>query len=499
MLEWAFNQSDVGDPMSSLNFAPQARATEAEQLSARQQSWREADRLILMTLGLHVLLALVLGWYWNSIGLALGVSLVLAALAGGAYLMAGGSALSAHTMALTSMGMVALQIQLAQGMIEFHFGVFVTLAFLLVYRHWAPIITGALAIAVHHVVFDRLQLGGAGVYCLTEPGFSRVMVHAGYVVVQAAFEVLMAVLMYRRAVEQVELESLVKRLTAHERINLDSSGLRSQHGTVALLQSAIDRIHSVVRQVQQAAQNIGGASAEIAAGNQDLSERTEKTASSLQSTASSVDTLTGAVRETAGSAREANALADTASGAAARGAQVVDQVVVTMQAIDASARKIADITGLIDSIAFQTNILALNAAVEAARAGEQGKGFAVVASEVRNLAQRSAEAAKDIKGLIAQSTEQVAAGAELVQNAGTAMREIESSVQQVASLIGAIAGSAAQQSDDIAQVNGAIAQLDQVTQQNAALVEQSAAAAESMREQAQRLSDEVAVFQTRAA
>ncbi|WP_349744466.1 methyl-accepting chemotaxis protein [Roseateles cavernae] len=453
--------------------------------------------MMLGALGLHLALALALGWYWEQFGLALSAGLLICGVALAAHAMAGGRALSAHAMAACSMAMVALEIQLARGMLEFHFGVFVTLAFLLVYRHWAPIVTGAVVIAVHHLAFDRMQLAGLGVFCLTEPGFSRVLVHAGYVVVQTGFEIFIAIQMHRRAVEQSELEALVERLTAHERINLDSAGRRAATGTTALLQGAIDRIHAVIRQVQAAAQNIGGASAEIAAGNQDLSVRTEKTASSLQSTASSVDTLTGAVRETAGSAREANALSGSASAAAARGAEVVERVVSTMQAIDASAKRIADITGLIDSIAFQTNILALNAAVEAARAGEQGKGFAVVATEVRSLAQRSAEAAKDIKGLIAASEEQVAAGASLVQEAGNAMREIETAVQQVAGLIGGIAESASQQSSDIERVNQAITQLDQVTQQNAALVEQSAAAAESMREQAQRLADEVAVFQTR--
>ena len=206
--------------------------------------------------------------------------------------------------------------------------------------------------------------------------------------------------------------------------------------------------------------------------------------------------LTDAVGKMAGSAREANALAASASGAASKGGTVVAQVVQTMQAIDASGNKIADITGLIDSIAFQTNILALNAAVEAARAGEQGKGFAVVATEVRSLAQRSAGAAKDIKGLIAESVQATAAGTQLVQAAGDSMREIESSVQRVADLIGDIASSSAHQSSEIARVNIAIGQLDQATQQNAALVEQSAAAAESMREQAQGLTRTTALFRT---
>jgi methyl-accepting chemotaxis protein len=464
--------------------------------SARQTAWREADRLMLMGLGVHVLIALGLGFYFGGIGLAVGVSVVIAGIAAAAYLTAGGTALSAHTMAVMSMAMVALQIQLARGMLEFHFGVFVTLAFLLTYRHWAPVITGAAAIAVHHVLFDRLQAAGVGVYCLTDPGFSRVLIHAGYVVGQTAFELLIALQMHRRAVEQSALVNLVEHLTAHERINLDTRHVERADGTAGLLRGAVDRIHGAVHQVQTAAKSIDGASAEIASGNQDLSVRTEKMAASLQSTASSMDALTLAVRETAHSAQQAHALASGAADSASRGSGVVQQVVTTMQAIDASAGRIADITGLIDSIAFQTNILALNAAVEAARAGEEGRGFAVVASEVRSLAQRSADAAKDIKRLIAQSTEQVAAGSGLVASAGDAMREIEGAAQQVAELIGAIARSASEQSEGIDRVNQSVGQLDQVTQQNAALVEQSAAAAESLRDQAQRLADEVAVFNT---
>ncbi len=464
--------------------------------SSRQIAWLKADRLMLVAIGLQALLALVLGWQWGQNGLAWGIGLPLLLLAGGLYGMAGGTAVSAHGMAFVTMAMVALHIQLGKGMLEYHFGVFTSLAFLLVYRNWAPIVTGAAVIAVHHILFDRLQLAGMGTFCLTEPDFGRVLIHAGYVVVQTAFEVLIAIEMHKRAVEQSELIRMVEGMEDQGRINLNTGSLRASIGTAAQLQQAMARIASAVSQVQVAAQSIGTASAEIASGNQDLSNRTEQTASSLQQTSSSMDQLTHAVGNTAASAREANGLAAGASTAAAKGGAVVGQVVSTMQAIDASAKKIADITGMIDSIAFQTNILALNAAVEAARAGEQGKGFAVVASEVRNLAQRSAEAAKDIKGLISTSVEQVAAGADLVQAAGEAMKEIEGSVQRVAGLIGEIADSSAQQSQEIARVNQAILQLDQVTQQNAALVEQSAAAAESMREQAARLSESSAVFRT---
>ncbi len=461
---------------------------------ARRANWRDADRMMLVAIALQTVLALVLGWQWGQSGTAWLVGLPLLGAALLLFFTAGGSALAAHGMAMITMALVALHIQLARGMLEFHFGVFVALAFLLVYRHWAPIVTGAAVIAVHHVLFDRLQLGGAGVYCLTEPDFGRVMIHAGYVVVQTAFQTVVALGMHRRLREQVELEQMVHLLDHDGQIHLAQARQAASQGTALLLNSALERISGAVAQVQTAAQSIGTASAEIASGNQDLSERTEKMAASLQQTSSSMDQLTGAVGAMAGSAREANTLAESANQAALKGGAVVGQVVQTMQAIDTSAKKIADIIGLIDGIAFQTNILALNAAVEAARAGEQGKGFAVVASEVRHLAQRSAQAARDIKALIGTSVEQVAQGADLVQSAGNSMQEIETAVQRVAALIAGIAGSSAEQSREIARVNQAISQLDQVTQQNAALVEQSAAAAESLREQAQRLNASTGVF-----
>ena len=219
-----------------------------------------------------------------------------------------------------------------------------------------------------------------------------------------------------------------------------------------------------------------------------------RAASNLQQTASSMEQITATVKQSADSARQANQLAASASETAARGGAVVGQVVATMADISASSKKIADIIGVIDGIAFQTNILALTAAVEAARAGEQGRGFAVVASEVRSLAQRSAEAAKEIKGLIGASVGKVQDGSKLVADAGRTMTEIVGSVQRVSDIIGEITAAAAEQSDGIGQINGSVNQLDQMTQQNAALVEESAAAAESLKEQAVRLSEVVATF-----
>jgi methyl-accepting chemotaxis protein len=259
-----------------------------------------------------------------------------------------------------------------------------------------------------------------------------------------------------------------------------------------------EALQAMVGQLRSAADSIRTASVEIATGNQDLSSRTEQTASNLQQAASSLVQLTGTVKQTADSARTANQLATSASGAAAKGGEVVSQVVSTMDEINASSKRIGDIIGVIDGIAFQTNILALNAAVEAARAGEQGRGFAVVAGEVRSLAQRSAEAAREIKTLIGASVERVETGSRLVQDAGATMGEIVSSVQRVTDIIGEITAASAEQSDGISQVNQGVSNLDQMTQQNAALVEQSAAAAESLKDQAERLGSVVDRFRVNA-
>ncbi len=250
----------------------------------------------------------------------------------------------------------------------------------------------------------------------------------------------------------------------------------------------------VVGEVRQGSQGVARASAEIAAGNNDLSARTEQQASALEETAASMEELGSTVRQNADNARQANQLALGASTVAVKGGEVVGQVVDTMKGINHSSKKIADIIGVIDSIAFQTNILALNAAVEAARAGEQGRGFAVVASEVRSLAQRSAEAAKEIKSLISTSVERVEQGTRLVDQAGVTMSEIVGAIQRVTDIMGEISSASTEQSAGVSQVGEAVTQMDKATQQNAALVEQSAAAAESLKTQAQQLVQSVAVF-----
>ncbi|NDP60350.1 MAG: hypothetical protein GZ090_13450 [Oxalobacteraceae bacterium] len=267
-----------------------------------------------------------------------------------------------------------------------------------------------------------------------------------------------------------------------------------QSSLLFALKTMRDRLGEIVGQVRIGTDTIAHASGEIASGNMDLSARTEAQAGSLEQTASSMEDLISTVRQNADNARQANSLAASASAVAVRGGAVVAEVVGTMTSINDSSKKIVDIIGVIDSIAFQTNILALNAAVEAARAGEQGRGFAVVAAEVRSLAQRSATAAKEIKGLISDSVDKVDAGARLVDQAGVTMDEIVTSVQRVTDIMGEISSASAEQTRGIEQINMAITEMDDVTQQNAALVEQAAAAAQSMQDQARHLSGVVSIF-----
>jgi len=297
---------------------------------------------------------------------------------------------------------------------------------------------------------------------------------------------------------QQGLDDIAQVLSAMAEGDLTQSIAADYDGTFGQLKDdtnlTVTRLREIIGQIRQATDAINTASKEIASGNQDLSSRTEEQASSLEETASSMEELTSTVRQNAENARQANELASNAQQVAVRGGEVVGQVVQTMSAIHHSSNKISDIIGVIDGIAFQTNILALNAAVEAARAGEQGRGFAVVATEVRNLAQRSAAAAKEIKGLISDSVEKVETGNKLVDQAGRTMEEVVASIRRVAKIMTDISDASSEQSAGIDQVGLAVAQMDEVTQQNAALVEEAAAAAESLEEQAHSLAQAVAVF-----
>jgi methyl-accepting chemotaxis protein len=450
---------------------------------------RTADAILMAALLASAVAAMAIGAHYEQMGLALIGAGLLTALGIAAFALARGTLTSRLLLALSLSAMVALHIQLGRGTIEFHFGVFVTLALLLVYNDWRPIVASALFFAVHHVLFDRLQAAGVGVYCATQPDFLKIVMHAAYVVVQTSLEVFMAIKLRALARQGEELQALVAAVDTEGAVTLSVDHITVKSGAARGLQQAMARMHAAMSSVQGSAASIQTASQEIATGTLDLSQRTEQTASNLQQAASSMDELTGTVGNTAASAKQANQLASSAAGVAARGGSVVAQVVATMDQINESSKKISDIIGVIDGIAFQTNILALNAAVEAARAGEQGRGFAVVASEVRSLAQRSAAAAREIKALIGASVDRVEAGSKLVAEAGTTMSEIVGSVHSVSQIISEISTASLEQSQGITLVTGSVNQLEQMTQQNAALVEQSSAAAESLREQSRRLND----------
>ena len=452
------------------------------------------DRVLLVAIGLSALASIALGIQFVDSGMAMGITAVLLLLAGAGYAMGRGTGSSRYILTFVLVGFVALHIQLARGMVEFHFGVFVALALLLVYLDWKLIVFGAAAFAVHHIAFDRLQASGLGVYCLSEPNFTVIILHAVYVVVQSAVEVVLAINMRRAAQQGEELAALVSSVNHTDHIALNVSAVATSTSGGNALKATLSRMESAVATVRSSASGIEVACTEIASGNQDLSDRTEQTAANLQRTSNSMDALTSTVQQSADSARQANQLAMNASAVAVKGGDVVTQVVQTMQGIDESSRKISDIISVIDGIAFQTNILALNAAVEAARAGEQGRGFAVVASEVRSLAGRSAEAAKEIKALIGASVERVAQGSALVGQAGETMTEVVSSIRRVTDIMGEISAATNEQASGVAEVGQAVAQMDQATQQNAALVEQMAAAASSLKSQAEELVQTVAVF-----
>jgi methyl-accepting chemotaxis protein len=393
------------------------------------------------------------------------------------------------------MAMVALLIHVARGRAEAHFAVFAFLAVTMVYRHWLPVLAGAATIAVHHLSFNYFQQWGWGPVCFTEPGFGRVLEHATYVVAEAGVLMLLAQRARSEFAVGEQMGRITERLvTADGAVDFGAARFDSDLPQVCRLQQALRRIESSIAVVRASTESIGSAAAEIGHGSQDLSTRTEQTASSLQQTASAMEQLTGTVDQGAASAGNARRMSDAAAEVAVRGGELVAQVVSTMDEINASSRRIADIIGVIDGIAFQTNILALNAAVEAARAGEQGRGFAVVASEVRSLAQRSAQAAREIKTLIGSSVERVDAGARLVSGAGSTMNEIVAAVQTLSRTIADISDASVQQSQGLGQINQAVSQLDGMTQQNAALVEQSAAAAESLKHQVDRLADAMSSF-----
>ena len=442
---------------------------------------------------------LAYGWIYNNLMLGLVLGLVFMGLSLGVAAWSKSGALSRVALPVLGMTMVGLMIHVARGHSEAHFAVFAFLACLVVYRSSVAIIAGAVAIAIHHLSFNQFQTWGWGPMCFTEPSFMRVVEHAIYVVVESVVLILLALRARADFATAEELMRIVEQIQGDNgTINLNASHLAVKGRVSRKLVDALQHIETAIQQVHRSSDAIRQASGDIAHGNQLLSSRTEDAAASIAQTAASVEEIASTIRASVDNAHQANQLAGQASDVATRGGEAVHRVVDTMSGIQQSSRKITDIIGVIDGIAFQTNILALNAAVEAARAGEQGRGFAVVASEVRSLAQRSAEAAKEIKQLITRSVEQVDSGSSLVGNTGEIIGEVVEQVRRVSALVSEITVSSSEQNEGIGQINLAISRLDQTTQQNASMVEQTAAAAERLRQQSDELIAAVSVFYTQA-
>ncbi len=464
---------------------------------ALQNDHKRADRVMLCILGILFVMSMALSGLHDTLKWTLLIGLPALLVPAVMIFQASGARATRLAVAACLMVFAGLHIHQAAGMTELHFGIFVLLAFLLCYRDWSVIVMAAGVIAVHHLSFNYLQELGYGVLCLTNPGIGVVLIHAAYVIAEAGVLAYLAILLQTEALQAAELMVNVAALTTggNGTIDLTTRHADTKSPSGIALQSAMGIISGAMEGVSNGVDAIVAASDNIAAGNLDLSSRTGEQAASLQQTTASMAQLTSTVRQNAEHAREANQLAESATGIAVRGGTVVADVVDTMASINASARKIVDIIGVIDGIAFQTNILALNAAVEAARAGEQGRGFAVVASEVRNLAQRSAAAAKEVKALISDSVAKVDLGSKLVGEAGSTMNEIVDSVSRVTAIIASITAVSREQSAGIDDVNHAIGQMGQVTEQNAALAVAASDTASVLQRQADGLLQVVSVFQ----
>ena len=451
----------------------------------------KADRMVVGVVLLGALAAVALGVINGPAASGSAMALALSAAALIAWRLAPGTLFSRLSLAVIGMLMVALHIQLSMGLTELHFGVFVFLAFLLVYRDWRPIVAAAATIAVHHIVFDRLQAFGWPVFCMAAPNFALVLVHAAFVIVQTAVEIVIAVGMRADANASQELHTLCQP-TPDGQLNLDVQSIEVRSPSAIAVRSAFLKLDQLVSEARMTADVVLESSSRIAEGNMQLQSGTTETSARLQETAACMQEIRDGAQTSAAQSATARQIASQAMDSAQNCGALVKEVVRAMDAIHDSSRKIGDIVGLIDSIAFQTNILALNAAVEAARAGEHGKGFAVVASEVRSLAQRSATAAKDVRALIQSSLQHASQGTVLVNSAGDSMENVVTQTQRIEQVIATLSQLTADQAQGLDKTSETVRNLDLTARANAQLVDQSSISAAQLLEQASALQSVVA-------
>jgi methyl-accepting chemotaxis protein len=455
---------------------------------------RDIDLSVLAVVGINVIWTAVLGVQFAQPGLAAWGAAASVAVALSGFLLARGTLKSALALTLSLVMQVALQIHLSGGMLLYHFNVFVSMSFLLVYRDWRPIATMAALFAVHHIGFDRLLQAGIGTYCLAAPDPWQIGLHVGFVAVQCLILCWVAVRQHAESREASELEFLVNAMGRNGRIRLNLDVIRAETAAGQRLQQVQHRMAETVREIHDVGQRIEQAAELVAVGSSELMVRTDATARELKDSAMCLDQIGVIVQHSTEASSEAKSMSSTAAGMADQGDRLVANVVSTMQEIEEASRRITDIIAVIDGIAFQTNILALNAAIEAARAGEQGRGFAVVAHEVRSLAQRSAEAAKQIKSLTASSAGTVESGSRMVSSAGETMNQLVGSVKRVGELFETVTEDTSEQMEGLRTVSQSIAELGTSTQRNVEVAERAGTAAAELRDLAARLAVAMAGF-----